>query len=77
MPLRTNARVLGALVKAGDTLQYALEAGEKAYLVPALGRVSVNGVEVEARDGVAIEGEGKLEIRAEHEAELVLVVASE
>lgn len=69
--------MLGALVKAGDTLQYALEAGEKAYLVPALGRVSVNGVEVEARDGVAIEGEGKLEIRAEHEAELVLVVASE
>lgn len=74
LPLRTNARVLGALVEAGGVVQYPLEAGEKAYLVPASGRVSVNGVVVEARDGVAIKDEGKLEVRAEEEAEVVLVV---
>lgn len=74
LPLRTNARVLGALVKAGEKLEYALEAGEKAYLVPSSGRIRVNGVTVEARDGVAIEDERSLEIRAEEEAELVLVV---
>lgn len=74
LPLRTNARVLGALVKAGDTVQYPLPEGEMAYLVPASGLIRVNGEAVEARDGVAIEDERSLVIRADEEAELVLVV---
>ena len=39
------------------------------------GRVRVNGVEAGPRDGVAITGEGRIEIVAEDEAELVLVDA--
>ena len=42
------------------------------YLVPS-GRVRVNGVEAQARDGVAITGEDKVRIEAEDDAELVLV----
>lgn len=74
LPLRTNGRVLGALLQAGAVVRYPLKAGEKAYLVPASGRVSVNNVVVEARDGVAIKDEQNLEVRAEDEAEVVLVV---
>ena len=44
------------------------------YLVPS-GRVSVNGVEAQPRDGVAITGEAKLRIEAQDDAELVLVDA--
>ena len=39
------------------------------------GRVRVNGIEAGPRDGVAITGESSLDIRAEDDAELVLVDA--
>ena len=44
------------------------------YLVPS-GRVRVNGVEANPRDGVAITGESSVEIEAEEDSELVLVDA--
>src|SRR5215468_8229113 len=43
LPIRTDARVLGATVKAGETITYRLAAGRSAYLVPAAGQVEVNG----------------------------------
>jgi len=73
LPLRTDARVLGATLKAGETVSYALAAGRYGYLVPATGTVTINGVRVEARDGAAIHGEPMLEITALDDAELVLV----
>ena len=44
------------------------------YLVPSA-RVRINGVEANARDGVAITGEDRITIEAEADAELVLVDA--
>jgi redox-sensitive bicupin YhaK (pirin superfamily) len=41
--------------------------------VPAAGAVEVNGVRVEARDGVAIRDEKLLRLTADEDAELVLV----
>ncbi|MDP3299468.1 MAG: pirin family protein, partial [Phenylobacterium sp.] len=76
LPIRTAARVLGATLKAGETTEHALDAGRHAYLVPASGRVEVNGVTLEARDGAAITGETSLTITALEDSELVLVDAA-
>src|SRR5688572_13009294 len=55
LPIRTEARVLGANLKAGETVEYALGGTRHAYLVPAKGKVEVNGVALDARDGAAIQ----------------------
>jgi redox-sensitive bicupin YhaK (pirin superfamily) len=73
LPLRTDARVLGATLKAGDTAEYELDQQRYAYLVPAKGRVEVNGVTLDARDGAAIRNETKLTVTALEDTELVLV----
>jgi redox-sensitive bicupin YhaK (pirin superfamily) len=44
--------------------------------VPATGSVEVNGVRVNARDGVAISDEAELKITALEDTELVLVDAA-
>ncbi len=75
LPIRSDARVLGASLKAGDTVEYRLGESRHAYLVPARGAVEINGVRLEARDGAAIENEAVLKITALEEAEIVLVDA--
>jgi len=74
--IRTNARVLGATLKAGDEIHYTLDPVRHAYLVPAVGSVDVNGVRLAARDGAAITGETVITIRALSDAELVIVDAA-
>jgi len=76
LPIRTDARVLGATLKAGETTEYPLDPSRHAYLVPAAGRVEVNGVALETRDGAAITDETVLKITALEDAELVLVDAA-
>jgi redox-sensitive bicupin YhaK (pirin superfamily) len=76
LPIRTDARVLGATLKAGETVEYALDASRHAYLVPAAGRVEVNGLTLEARDGAAITDETSIRVTALEDAELVLVDAA-
>ena len=76
LPIRTDARVLGATLKAGESADYPLDPARHAYLVPALGAVEVNGVRLDARDGAAITGETALSIRALDDAELILVDAA-
>jgi len=73
LPLRTDARVLGASLKAGDTVDYTLGTGRYAYLVPSTGAVEINGTRIGARDGAAIRDETSLRITAIEDAELVLV----
>jgi quercetin 2,3-dioxygenase len=72
LPIRTSARVLGATLKARQEAEYRL-AGRHAYLVPARGKVEVNGVVAATGDGIAIADETVLRIIATEEAELVLV----
>jgi len=73
LPIRTDARVLGAHVGQGETLEYTLQPGRHAYLVPARGAVMVNGMRIEEGDGAAIRDETTLNIAALGDAELVLV----
>jgi len=73
LTINADARVLGATLKAGESLTYALAAGRRAYLVPAVGAVEVNGAALNARDGAAIRDEAEITITAKDDAELVMV----
>lgn len=76
LPIRTNARVLGATLKAGETAEYAIGADRRACLVPASGSVRVGGVTARARDGVAIADVSAFTITALEDSEVVLVDAA-
>jgi redox-sensitive bicupin YhaK (pirin superfamily) len=73
LPIRSDARVLGASLKAGEEIVYPLGAARKGYLVPATGEVEVGGIHLGPRDGAAISNESNVLIRALSDAELVLV----
>lgn len=75
LPIRADARVMGATLKAGERVTLDLAAGRHAYLVPATGRLSIDGEAIEARDGVALSGGSAFEIVAVEDAEVVLVDA--
>jgi redox-sensitive bicupin YhaK (pirin superfamily) len=74
LTINADARILGATLKAGETLEYAADPARHLYLVPS-GKVDVNGHRASARDGVAITGEEKVVVRADEDSELVLVDA--
>jgi redox-sensitive bicupin YhaK (pirin superfamily) len=73
LPIRADARVLGATLKAGETAEYLSAEDRRVYLVPAGGSIEVNGVPIAERDGAAIEGERQLRITAKEDAEIILV----
>jgi hypothetical protein len=73
--INADARVLGATLGAGESIEIDADPARHLYLV-ASGPVRVNGVAAAPRDGVAITGEDKLRIEADDAAaELVLVDA--
>lgn len=73
LPIRTQARVVGATLQAGQTAEYRLGKGRKAYLVPAKGAVDIEGVRVNERDGAAISDVDTLKVTAVTDSEVVLV----
>ena len=76
LPIRADARVLGAALAEGQRAEYRLGVGRHAYLVPLGSAVEVNGVRIEPREGAAIEGVGRLTVTALGEAEIVMVDAA-
>ena len=76
LPINADAAVMAATLSPGQTLVQSLAPGRVAYLVPARGSVTVNGVRLNPRDGAAIRDETELRIEAEDEAELVMVEAA-
>jgi len=76
LPIRTNGRVVAATLRAGETTEYELGAHRFGYLVPATGRVEVNGQVLNTRDGAAIRDTPVLVVTALEDAELVLVDAA-
>jgi redox-sensitive bicupin YhaK (pirin superfamily) len=73
LPIRADARVMGATVKAGERVSLTLDPTRHAYLVPAKGAVEVDGVRIDARDGAAVTEVDRLEIVGLEDAEVVLV----
>lgn len=76
LPIRTDARVVGATLKAGETAEYPLGASRRGYLVPATGAVEIDGQRVNARDGAAISDVETLRVTALEDSEIVLVDAA-
>ena len=73
LSIRADAKVLGAVLAAGDTIIHSLAARRHAYLALAAGAVAVNGTHLHRGDGVAITDEAHLQIKALQPTELVLV----
>ena len=74
LPIRADARVLGATLKAGETVTHEVGEGRHAYLVPAVGAIEIDGMPVAARDGVGLTA-GTVTITAIENSEIVLVDA--
>ncbi|MEM8988239.1 MAG: pirin family protein [Pseudomonadota bacterium] len=72
LPIRQDARVLGATLKEGQSVSYALEPGRHLYLATSEGVVDVNGVKVDKRDGAAVKDVEEVVITASEDAEIVL-----
>ncbi len=73
LPIRADARVLGATLKAGESVTHSVGEGRHAYLVSASGAIEIDGQPFAARDGAALNGGQTVTISAREDAEIVLV----
>ncbi|PZW42238.1 hypothetical protein C8P66_11824 [Humitalea rosea] len=73
LPINADAAVMATKLTKGQTATLKLAPGRAAYLVPAKGSVTVNGVAVATRDGAAIRDEAEAVITATEDAEVVIV----
>lgn len=71
--IRADARLLGATLKAGESVTHESAEGRHLYLVPATGRVAIDGEVIDARDGAAMTGGRPITITAIEDSEIVLV----
>ncbi|MFJ3259025.1 pirin family protein [Pseudomonas sp. NPDC086581] len=71
--IRAEGRLVAATLKAGQSAEYELGNGRRAYLVPATGKVEVNSIELLARDGAAITDETVVKVTALEDSEVILV----
>jgi redox-sensitive bicupin YhaK (pirin superfamily) len=74
LKINADARVLGATIGAGQSISIDVAPERHLYLVSS-GLVTVNGLEAQPRDGIAITAEKGITIKAKEDAELVLVDA--
>ncbi|AXK42688.1 pirin family protein [Erythrobacter aureus] len=75
LPIRTDAKVAAATLAAGQTAMWSTSGERHQYLVAPKGRVKVNGIEAQPRDGIAVTGESEIVVEALDDAEVVLVDA--
>ena len=73
LPIRADARIMAATLKAGESVTVPLPPRRHAYLVPATGTIEVGGTRIGPRDGAAVTDVANLEIVAVDDAEIVLV----
>jgi quercetin 2,3-dioxygenase len=76
LPIRTDARIVAATLKAGESAEYPLGKDRRGYLVPATGAVQIDDVRVGTRDGAAIKDVDVLKVTALEDSEIVLVDAA-
>jgi redox-sensitive bicupin YhaK (pirin superfamily) len=76
LPIRAEARVLGATLLAATTVAHVLQHYRHAYLALTQGVIVVNGQQIAAGDGIAAIDEPALTIAAEEDAEFILVTAA-
>lgn len=76
LPIRADARVLGATVRAGESITYRTAPDRHLYLVPATGKLRVEDELAHARDGVAITGLERVTLTALEDSEVIMVDAA-
>jgi redox-sensitive bicupin YhaK (pirin superfamily) len=76
LPIRADARVLGATLKAGERVRQHLNPASQAYLVVASGCIEVEGEPMGSLDGAAITNVATIDVVALEDSELVMVEAS-
>ena len=76
LPINADAAVMATTLRPGQSAELALAPGRVAYLVPARGGITVNGVAAGARDGIAVRDEDRVTVTATEEAEVVVVEAA-
>jgi len=76
LPIRTDARIVAATLKAGESAEYPIGKDRKAYLVPAIGTIRIDDVQVNARDGAAIKDVDVIRVTAVEDSEIVMVDAA-
>jgi redox-sensitive bicupin YhaK (pirin superfamily) len=74
LPIRADARVLGATLRAGAQVRHELGDFRYAYLAPTRGALEVNGLRLAVGDGIAALDELHLTISAKEDSEVILVV---
>ena len=74
LPINQDAAVLGAKLNAGDEVTYTIGRDRKAYLVPTVGKVEINGEVLNPRDGLAVTEEEALVVKALEDTEITVDV---
>lgn len=75
LPIRAEARVVAATLKAGQMAEYRADMSRRLYLVPATGAVEIDGLRLDARDGAAMKDVDVVSVKALEDSEIVLVDA--
>ncbi len=70
--IHQDVSLYGGLLAAGDAADLTLRQGRRAWVQVAAGRVEVNGVELAAGDGGALEGEDRVALRALEDAHVLV-----
>lgn len=71
--IHADATLYGATLPAGHAMSVPLGTGRQAYLVPASGRVSVDGTIAETRSGIVVRGAESVALSALEDCELLFV----
>ena len=72
MKLHQDALLYGAVLKAGDQVEYPIPAGRHAWVQVVRGQLEVNGKQLQAGDGASVSNEGSLNLSPREETELLL-----
>jgi redox-sensitive bicupin YhaK (pirin superfamily) len=70
--VRQDVDVFASVLDVGKRVEHTIAAGRRAWVQVASGSVRVNGQELSAGDGAAIENESKMEIEGREPGELLL-----
>lgn len=73
LPIRADARLLAATLRAGRSASLALGQNRFGYLVPSSGAIMVDGVRAKARDGVALRDISSFTVTAIEDSEILFV----
>lgn len=72
LPINQDATIYGAALLAGQSVTHDLALGRCAYLVAPTGRLQINGLEAEERDGISIENDEHIDLHAIEDTDIVL-----